>query len=142
MRFIISLKMIKYNLLIQQNNKSSYIGGYSLQNWFIKCNDKNGNGKIQNFIRSAKRNSPTGDSGATSLPPMGDSFMYIETNSNINSDNVFRSFERTDIIQISNKTFYYNRFSVAGKNKAMGRFGIQLILEDNTWSTRYNIPRR
>ena len=22
----------------------------------------------------------------------------------------------------------------------MGRFGIQLLLEDNTWSTRYNTP--
>ena len=25
-------------------------GGYLLQNWVIKCNDKNNNGKIQNFI--------------------------------------------------------------------------------------------
>ena len=23
----------------------------------------------------------------------------------------------------------------------MARFGIQLLLEDNTWSTRYNIPK-
>ena len=23
----------------------------------------------------------------------------------------------------------------------MGRFRIQLLLEDNTWSTRYNIPK-
>ena len=23
----------------------------------------------------------------------------------------------------------------------MGRFGIHLLLEDNTWSTRYNIPK-
>ena len=23
----------------------------------------------------------------------------------------------------------------------MGRFGIQLLLEDNTWSTRYNMPK-
>ena len=45
-------------------------GGYLLQNWNIKCNDKNNNGKIQNFIRSTKTNSPTGDSGASSIPPI------------------------------------------------------------------------
>ena len=26
-------------------------GGYLLQNWNIKCNDKNNNGKIQIFIK-------------------------------------------------------------------------------------------
>ena len=35
-------------------------GGYLLQNWFKKCNDKNNNGKTQNFIKSTKTNSPTG----------------------------------------------------------------------------------
>ena len=53
----------------------------------------------------------------------------------------FCSFERTDIIQITKITFYYNRFSVAGSNEAMGRFGVQLLLEDNTSSTRYNISK-
>ena len=42
----------------------------------IRCNDKNKNGKIQNFIKSTKTNSPTGFSGAESLPPIGNSFMY------------------------------------------------------------------
>ena len=34
-------------------------------------------------------------------------------------------------------------FSILTKNslKSMGRFRIQLLLEDNTWSTRYNIPK-
>ena len=69
--------------------------------------------------------------------------MYIETSSNNHGNNVFVSFERTDIFQISNITFYYNRFSILTNNslKPMGRFGIQLLLEDNTWSTRYNIPK-
>ena len=44
------------------------------QNWVIKCNDKNNIGKIQNFIKSTSTNSPTSHSGATSLPPIGDSF--------------------------------------------------------------------
>ena len=69
--------------------------------------------------------------------------MYIETSSNNNGENVLVSFERTDIIQISNITFYYNRFSFLTNDllKSMGRFRIQLLLEDNTWSTQYTIPK-
>ena len=69
--------------------------------------------------------------------------MYIETSSNNHGSKVFVSFERTDIIQISNITFYYNRYSILTNNslKVMGLFRIQLLLEDNTWSTRYNIPK-
>ena len=52
-------------------------GGYLLQNWRILCNDENGNGKIQNFLKSTKSTSPTTDSGASSLPPIGNAFMYI-----------------------------------------------------------------
>ena len=63
--------------------------------------------------------------------------MYIETSSNNNGEIVFISFERTDIIQITNITFYYNKFSSSDVNlTAMGRFRHQLLLEDNTWSTR------
>ena len=117
-------------------------GGYLLQNWNIRCNDKNNNGKIQNFLRSTKTNSPTGDSGATGLPPIGDSFMYVETSSNNYGNNVYVSFERTDIIQITNISFYYNRYSSSNQNlRSMGRFRMQLLLEDNTWSTIYNIPK-
>ena len=65
--------------------------------------------------------------------------MYIETSSNNKGDNVFCSFERTDIIQMSNITFHYNRFS-AGGIKSMGRFRIQL-LDSNTWSTQNTIPK-
>ena len=70
--------------------------------------------------------------------------MYIETSSkNHGHERVFVSFEGTDIIQISNNTFYYNRFSILKNDlkESMGRFKIQLSLEDNTWSTRYNIPK-
>ena len=68
--------------------------------------------------------------------------MFIETSSNNHINNVSVSFERTDIIQITKITFYYNRFSSSGQNlRAMGRFRIQLLLEDNTWSTRYNISK-
>ena len=57
-------------------------GGYLLQKWDIKCNDKNTNGKISTFIRSTKTNNPTGILGGTSLPPIGDSFMNLETSAN------------------------------------------------------------
>ena len=56
---------------------------------------------------------------------------------------MFVSWERTDILQITNITFYYNRFSILNNDslKSMGRFRIQLLLGANTWSTRYNIPK-
>ena len=39
-------------------------------------------------------------------------------------------------------TFYYNRFSISANDslKSMGRFKIQLLLKDDTWSNRNNIP--
>ena len=120
------------------------IGSELLQKWNIKCNNKNNQSRINDFIKSTKTNSATGYSGATSLAPIGNSFMYIETSSNIHGhERVFVSFERTDIIQISNITFYYNRYSILTNDslKSMGRFRVQLLLEDNTWSTRYNTPK-
>ena len=119
------------------------IGSDLLQKWNIKCNNKNNISKVGDFIKSTKTNSPTAHSGATSLPPIGSAFMYIETSSNNHGNNVFVSWERTDIIQISNITFYYNRFSILTNDskKSMGSFRVHLLLEDNTWSTRYNIPK-
>ena len=122
--------------------KAGNNGGYLLPYWGIVCNDKNNNGKITNFIKSIKTSSPTESSGATNLPPVGTAFLYIETSSNNNGNNIFVSLARTDIIQITNITFYYNRFSTSDVIlRAMGRFRIQLLLEDNTRSTRYNIPK-
>ena len=69
--------------------------------------------------------------------------MYIETGSANRENGVFESFERTDVIKISNITFSHNRYSILTNNsiKLMGGFRIQLLLADNTWSTRYNIPK-
>ena len=98
---------------------------------------------ISDFIKSTKTNSLSSYSGATILPPIGSAFMYIETSSNNHGPNVFVSWERTDIIQISNITFYYNRFSILTNDnfKKMGRFRIQFLLDDNTWSTEYTIDK-
>ena len=49
---------------------------------------------------------------------------------------------RTDIFQISNISFYYNRFSSSDESlKAMGRFRIQILLDDNTWENKYTIEK-
>ena len=114
-----------------------------IQKWKIYWNNKNNQSRINDFIKPTKTNSPSSYSGATSLPPIGSSFMYIETSSNNHGSNVFVSWERTDVIRISNITFYYNRFSILTNDnlKNMGRFRIQLLLEDNTWTTHYTIAK-
>ena len=118
-------------------------GNALLQKWKIYCNNKNNHSRISDFIKSTKTNSPTGFSGATSLSPIGNAFMYIEMSSNNHGPNVFVSWERTDIIQISNIDFYDHRFSILTNDnlKNMGRFRIQLLLDDNTWSTQYTIDK-
>ena len=126
----VNIKNSTYNLQIYNKilltdttiMKNSNNGGYLLPSWLIFCNDRNNNGKIQNFIRSTKTSSPTGNSGATITPPIGESFMYIETSSNNFGPNVFCSWERADIIHISNITFYSNRFSIQGDLRAMVDF--------------------
>ena len=69
--------------------------------------------------------------------------MYIETSSNSQGNNVFGSFQRFDSFQISNITFYYNIISFLTNDslKTIGRFRNQILLENNTWSTRQNIPK-
>ena len=46
--------------------------------------------------------------------------------------------------QISNITFYYNRLSILTNDalKSIGRFRIQLLLENNTWSTQYTTAEK
>ena len=96
------------------------------------------------FFKSTKRNSPTGESGATFLSPIGTCFMYIETsgnNLNTSNNDVFVSFERTDIIHISNITFYHNRFSTSDPLKrGMGKLEIQL-LRNGSWQSEFNIEK-
>ena len=69
--------------------------------------------------------------------------MYVETSSgNHGHEMVLVRLERTDIIQITNITFYCNRFSSSDKIlRAMERFRVQLLLEDNFWSTQYTIAK-
>ena len=48
--------------------KAGNSGGYLLPYLKIVCNDENNSGKIQQFLKSTKKDSPSIDSGATSLP--------------------------------------------------------------------------
>ena len=68
--------------------KFPYSGIEFLQKWNILCNNKINQARINDFIKTTKSNSPTGESRATVLPPIGNSFMYIETSGN---DNLFVS---------------------------------------------------
>ena len=145
---------IPYNLQIY--NKAQIIdttkiiypntGHDFLPNWKIVCNNKYNEGKPSDFTKSTKTNSPTGSSGATVLPPVGNSFMYIEcsgNNYNTANNNVFVSFERTDINHISNITFYYIRFTYTDINsikRSMGKFEIQL-LRNGVGETGYTIEK-
>ena len=145
----VNINNLTYNLqtynkiLLTDTTKIKYPnnGGYLLADWRILRIDRNNNGKTQNFIRSRKTTSPTGNSGAIVTPPIGDSFMYIETSGNNFGPNIHCSWERIDIIQISNISFYYNRFSIQGDLRAVGRFRIQILTKDFVWLTKFNIPK-
>ena len=67
--------------------------------------------------------------------------MYIERSATNHGTNVFCGFERTDVIHINKITFYNSRYSRENNHKAIGSFRIQILLEDNTWSTRYIISK-
>ena len=100
------------------------------------------NSKINNFIKSTKTSSPTEDSGATSLPPIGNSFMYLESSGVNNGEGTYAILTRTDIIQITNISIYYNRFSISDANlRAMPRFRVQILLENGTWDNKYTIEK-
>ena len=143
-----TFSLTKYdNIQIIDTTEIKYpnIGGHLFEKWKINCNNKNNQSRITDFIKSTKTNSPTSYPWATTLHPKGNSPMYIETSSNIHGDEgVFVSFERTSIIQISNISFYYNRFSFLTNEskKSVSGFRIQLLLVDNNWSTQYNIPKK
>ena len=75
-------------------------GANLLQKRKTKCNDRNNNGNIHKFVRSSKTSSPTYQTGATPLPLIGVSFMYIETSSNNHRANVFVVLKELIIIKL------------------------------------------
>ena len=102
----------KIQLIDLTEIRSPNISSDLLPKWRIKSLQQNNGAKVGNFLISTITSSPTSESGATSIPPIGNSFMYIETSSrNHGHEKVFVSWERTDTFQISIITFYYDRFS-------------------------------
>ena len=97
----------------------------------MEGNDGNNDGKTSFSIKATKSSSPTRSTKASSIPPKGVSFVYIETNGKVRGESVFVSFERTDVIQNSNISFFHKTF-LAGNIKALGRFRNQLLSNDNT----------
>ena len=136
-------KYDKINLTDITEMRNPNTGQSLLQKWVLKCLSKNYNAKINTFLKSTTSTSPTLESGAASLPPIGWSFMYVESSSNHDGANhAMVSWERTETIHISKIKFFHNRFSTSDQNlQGMGRFRIQLLLEDNSWSTIYNINK-
>ena len=116
-----------------------------LPKWRIVCNNRFNSSIPSDFIKSTITNSPTGQAGATVIPPIGNAFMYIETSGNNHNDvedNVFVSIERTDIINISNISFYYNRFSISQALKRnMGKFEISILIANKVWNTIYTLEK-
>ena len=138
--------MTKYNkirLIDATDFRSGNAGDAAIQGWKIFCNDRNNNGKISNFIKTTRSCSPSSQSGPTSLPPIGKCFMYIDTSCVNRGNNVFLSWERTAIIKITNITFLYNRYSILTNDslKSMGRFRIQMLMDDNTWSRQFTTDK-
>ena len=89
-------------------------GVYLLQQWEMKCNDKNTNGKIRFFIYPGKTNNITGNSEATQLPPIGKFFMDIQTSgSNSVDEIVLVSLQKLEILQYTIDSFFYNRFATS-----------------------------
>ena len=134
----------KLQITDKTESKFPNTGSDLLQKWTNKCNNKNIDLKAETFIKSTKTNSPTSSSGGINLPPIGSAFLYIETSSNSHGyERVVVSFERTDIKHFSIVTFHYNRFTILTSHslKSMGRFRIQLLLEDNTRNTQNTIPK-
>ena len=124
----------KKQIIDTTETKFPKIGSDLLQKRNIKCNNKTNDSKAGNFVKSTKTNSQVGYSGAESIPSVGNSFMFIETMSKNHGNNFFINFERTVFIQISDKPFYNNRFSILTNDslESMGRFRIQLMLENKT----------
>ena len=120
-------KYDKINITYFTEIRNPNTGQSLLQKWILNCLNKNYNAKLNTFLKSTTNTSRA--------------VVYVETSGNNHGANhVMVSWERTDIIHISYIKFYYNRFSTYDQNLGgMGRFRIQLLLEDNSWSTLYDI---
>ena len=104
-------KYDKINITDMTEIRNPNTGEMMLQKWILKCLNKSYNAKINTYLKSTTNTSQTAERRASSLPPIGWAFMYVETSGkNHGAYHVMVSWERTDIIHISNIEIYYNRF--------------------------------
>ena len=76
---------INITVIIEMRNPNK--GKSLLQNRTLKCINKNKNAKINTFLKSTTNTSPTAESRASSVPPIGWAFMYVESSSNNHGPN-------------------------------------------------------
>ena len=98
-----------------------------LQQWITKYNDKNNSSNLQTIEESPKATTSTTNTGATSLPPIGDSFMFVEKSGTNIGQKFSGSFERTDFIQISNVCSFITAFQQEIPKRRVD-IGIQLLI--------------
>ena len=96
-------------------------------------------GKITDFIKTtASTQSPTShiqDPNQDQLQTTTMLLCTLKSSGSNSGEGVFCSWERTDLHNISNVTFYYNRFSTSNESlRNRGRFRIE-ILKNNNWET-------
>ena len=110
-------KYDKTNITDITEIKNPNTGQPLLQKRILNCLNKSYNAKINTFLKSTTSTSPTAESGASSLVPIGWAFMYVESSGNNHGANhVMVSWEGTDNIHKSNIKYYYNRFSTSDQN--------------------------
>ena len=67
-------KYNKINITDTTEKRNPKTGQSSLQIWILKCVNKNYNAKINTFLESTLSSSPTSETGATTITPIGWSF--------------------------------------------------------------------
>ena len=66
--------------------------------WINKCNNKINKEEVGDFVSSTKLQSPTPNTGGSSIPPTGHALIFREISQNNFGYRVFVSFELTDIL--------------------------------------------
>ena len=102
-----------------------------MQGWILDCRDTNEKRARFNFCRRSINTVPSHPvTGAKKLPPTGLAYMYIESSGNnqrADDNSLCASFSRYDLNNISNISFYYNRYSRDGSENEMASFVIKKL---------------
>ena len=90
------------------------------------------------FFKSHKNKQLTEITGATTIPPIGDSLLYMEASVNIFGSKLCDGFEGIDNKQIKSIIFYYIRFPNPASNAiSMGWFRNHLLVPNGQRQSNY-----